>query len=76
MAKGLLSASVITMMLLGWLPMAQAQNAHEAEIIGFHQMCQKGDLHACVRFGMMLEHDRDMHAEWRRTHPEFFWWEK
>jgi hypothetical protein len=28
-----------------------------------------------VRFGMMIEHDRDMHAEWRRTHPEWFWWE-
>jgi len=24
---------------------------------------------------MMLEHDRDMHAMWRRTHPEFFFWE-
>ncbi len=54
---------------------ASAQNAHEAEIIGFHALCDKGDRKACVRFGMMIEHDRDMHAEWRRTHPEWFWWE-
>jgi hypothetical protein len=76
MTKSLLSVSVITIALLGWQPLAQAQSAHEAEIIGFHQMCEKGDRRACVRFGMIIERDHDMQAEWRRTHPEFFWWEK
>ena len=76
MTRNLLSVSVLTIALLGWQPLAQAQNAHEAEIVGFHQMCQKGDRRACIRFGMMIEHDRDMQGEWRRTHPEFFWWEK
>jgi hypothetical protein len=76
MTKSLLSVSVITIAVLGWQPLARAQSAHEAEIIGFHQMCQKGDRRACVHFGMMIEHDHDMQAEWRRTHPEFFWWEK
>ena len=76
MTKDLLSVSVITTVLLGWQSLAQAQSAHQAEIIGFHQLCEKGDRRACIRFGMMIEHDRDMHAEWRRTHPEFFWWER
>ena len=30
---------------------AHAQSAMEAEIIGFHQLCDKGDRKACVRFG-------------------------
>ncbi len=54
---------------------AYAQNVQEAEILGYHQMCDKGNRQACVKFGMMIEHNRDMQAEWRMRHPEWFWWE-
>ena len=33
---------------------AHAQNAIEAEIVGFHQLCEKGDRKACVRFGILI----------------------
>lgn len=75
MVKSFLATFAIAVALVGWSSSSRAQNAHEAEIIGFHQLCDKGDKRACVRFGMMIEHDRDMHGQWRKTHPEFFWWE-
>jgi tRNA(Arg) A34 adenosine deaminase TadA len=52
-----------------------AQNAREAELIGFHQLCDKGDRKACIRFGIMLGENRQRHVDWRKAHPEFWWWE-
>jgi hypothetical protein len=55
---------------------ARAQDARQAELVGFHQLCDHGDRKACVRFGMMLGEMKEHHAEWRRSHPEFWWWER
>ena len=44
----------------------RAQSAREAEMIGFHQLCEKGDRKACIRFGIMIGENRERHAEWRR----------
>jgi hypothetical protein len=49
--------------------------AREAELVGLHQLCDKGDRKACIRFGMMLGEAKVRHADWRRSHPEFWWWE-
>ena len=79
LSKGLLTSALVTMTLLGTLPSitpAQAQSAAEAEIVGFHQLCDKGDRRACVRFGILIGEARERHAEWRRTHPEWWWWER
>jgi hypothetical protein len=54
---------------------AHAQSAVEAEIIGFHQLCDKGDRKACVRFGILIGQNQQRHADWRRAHAEWFWWE-
>jgi hypothetical protein len=54
----------------------RAQSAREAEMIGFHQLCERGDRKACIRFGIMIGESRERHAEWRRSHPEFWWWER
>jgi hypothetical protein len=54
---------------------AHAQSAAEAEIVGFHQLCDKGDRKACVRFGILLGRNEQRHADWRRAHAEWFWWE-
>jgi len=54
---------------------AHAQDAAEAEIIGFHQLCQKGDRRACVRFGILIGRNEQRHADWRRTHADWWWWE-
>jgi hypothetical protein len=54
---------------------AHAQDAAEAEIVGFHQLCQKGDRRACVRFGILLGRNEQRHADWRRVHADWWWWE-
>ena len=54
----------------------QAQHAREAEMIGFHQLCERGDRRACVRFGMLLGENRARHGEWRRLHADWWWWER
>lgn len=55
---------------------AHAQNNVEAEMLGFHQLCDKGDRKACVRFGILLGKNEQRHADWRRGHAEWFWWER
>ena len=54
---------------------ARAQDV-QAELIGFHQLCERGDRKACVRFGIILGRMQERHAEWRRAHPDWFWWER
>ena len=54
---------------------ARAQDM-QAELLGLHQLCDRGDRKACVKFGMMLGRAQDRHAEGRRVHPEWFWWER
>jgi hypothetical protein len=60
----------------GALSPADAQSAREAEIVGFHQLCEKGDRRACVHFGILIDENRAAHAEWRRVHPDWWWWER
>ena len=48
----------------------------EAEIAALHRLCDEGDRRACVRFGALLHENREHHEEWRRTRPEFWWWER
>ena len=56
---------------------AQAQGAAvEAEIIGFHQLCEKGDRKACIRFGILIGRNEQRNADWRRAHADWFWFER
>ena len=55
---------------------AHAQSATEAEMIGFHQLCEKGDRKACVRFGILIGQNQQRHADWRRAHADWWWWER
>jgi hypothetical protein len=51
---------------------AQVQDRVTAEGGRLHQLCDKGDQKACIRFGMMLNENRGRHEEWRKSHPEFW----
>ncbi len=74
--KSYLAAMAMAVVTLGAVQTpASAQNANEAEIIGFHQLCEKGDRRACVRFGILIGQNQQRHADWRRAHAEWFWWE-
>jgi len=54
---------------------AHAQGAIEAEIVGFHQLCQQGDRKACIRFGILIGRNEQRHADWRRAHADWWWYE-
>jgi hypothetical protein len=76
-AKSYLAAAAVAVAMLGAAsPPARAQSNAEAEMIGFHQLCDKGDRRACVRFGILIGQNQQRHADWRRTHADWFWWEK
>lgn len=66
-ALALLSAS-------GYGAAARAQD-WGAEMAHWHALCDQGDRRACVRFGVLIGEHRERHAEWRRTHPDWWWWE-
>jgi hypothetical protein len=55
---------------------ALAQDGVEAEMIGYHQLCQKGDRRACIRFGILIGRNEQRHADWRRAHADWWWWER
>src|SRR3984885_3204800 len=46
---------------------ARAQSNVEAEMLGFHQLCDKGDRKACVRFGILIGKNEQRHAGWRKS---------
>ena len=50
--------------------------AREAELVGLHQLCDRGDRKACVRFGMLLGEAKERHGDWRRAHAKWWWIEQ
>jgi hypothetical protein len=38
--------------------------------------CEDGDRRSCVRLGIIIGENRERRAQWRREHPDFFWWER
>jgi hypothetical protein len=76
--RSLMTAAVIAAGLSGTaalvLTPAHAQDAVEAEIVGYHQLCEKGDRKACIRFGILIGRNEQRHADWRRAHADW-WWE-
>jgi hypothetical protein len=38
--------------------------------------CRGGERNACVRFGIIIGEHRERVADWRRDHPELFFYEK
>jgi hypothetical protein len=78
-SKLVMSAGVLSLLAIAAIASSaevRAQSAREAELLGFHQLCDKGDRKACIRFGIMLGENRQRHVDWRKSHPEFWWWER
>jgi len=79
LSRSFVAAAAMAATTLGLLPVttpARAQDAREAELVGFQQLCEKGDRRACVRFGILIGENRQRHADWRRAHADWFWWER
>jgi len=71
-----MAAAVLCAAFGAGVPVAQAQDAREAQLIGFHQLRERGDKPACVKFDMTLQQNRDRRDDWRRSNPEFFVFER
>ena len=76
MFKRSMGAALAAAVFLGSGLATHAQDGREAEILGYHQLCDHGDRRACVRFGMLLQQNQDRAIAWRRMHPEWFWWDR
>jgi hypothetical protein len=66
MSKILIASGVATFLFVSAVATAtvgRAQSVREADIIGFHQLCEKGDRKACVRFGILIGENRECHFE-------------
>ncbi|HVC54307.1 MAG TPA: hypothetical protein VND95_00025 [Stellaceae bacterium] len=53
---------------------AQAQR-WVPEMRRLHALCNRGYRPACIRFGFILGANRARQAEWRRLHPNWWWWQ-
>jgi hypothetical protein len=47
-----------------------------ASVLGLRVACADGDRRACVRLGIILGEHRERHEEWRREHPDVFFYER
>jgi hypothetical protein len=70
-------AGVIMSTTLSSIPAAAqiGREFREAEMVGFHTECERGNRRACVQFGIMIGENRGRHEEWRRLHRDWFWFE-
>ncbi|HUA50906.1 MAG TPA: hypothetical protein VMB81_02015 [Candidatus Sulfotelmatobacter sp.] len=60
---------------IGMMTIPASAEDREERMRHLHFDCDRGDRRACVRFGVMLGENHDHFVEWRRTHPEWWWWE-
>jgi hypothetical protein len=45
-------------------------------MLGLRVACDEGDRRACVRLGIIIGEHRERREEWRRQHPEVFFYER
>ena len=45
-------------------------------MLGLRIACEDGDRRACVRLGIIIGEHRERREEWRREHPEVFFFER
>jgi hypothetical protein len=75
-SKLALVAAAVSLSTLAATAARADMEAREAEALGLHQLCDKGDRRACVKFGIILGENAQRHADWRKRHAEWWWWEK
>jgi hypothetical protein len=50
--------------------------AQEEQMRRLHFDCEHNDRRACIRFGILIGEHHEFHGEWRKTHPDWWWWER
>ncbi len=74
--KILLATLPAVLVAAGALSTPSRADPYEERLHRLHAECDRGDRRACVEFGHVIHEGREYHAEWRRTHPEWWWWER
>jgi len=54
---------------------AQGQRHWRPELRRLHALCDQGYKPACIRFGFILGANQGRRQEWRREHPNWWWWQ-
>jgi hypothetical protein len=55
---------------------AVARDDLRDRMLQFRERCEDGELRACVRLGILIGENRERRAQWRREHPEVFFYER
>lgn len=56
---------------------AQAQQGwRRAEMERLYALCDQNYKPACIRFGIMIGENHGRHQQWKRDHPNWWWWER
>jgi hypothetical protein len=56
-------------------PVARGDELRD-RMLSLREACEDGDTHACVRLGIIIGENRERRAQWRREHPEVFFYER
>jgi hypothetical protein len=75
MARTLLIAAALVLGALAMTPAPASAQRWEPEMRRLHTLCDRGYKPACIRFGYILGMNRGRQAEWRRLHPNWWWWQ-
>ena len=76
MKRILLAAIAAAPLVLALAQSSPAQSEYEERMRRLHHECDRGDRRACVQFGVLIGEQRERHAEWHHSHPEWWWWQR
>jgi hypothetical protein len=74
--KLMLVAAALLVFAVATTPADAQQGRRQAEMARLHRLCNQNYKPACIRFGIMIGENRGRTAEWRREHPDWWWWER
>ena len=69
-------AAVVLAAISAAAPANAQQGRRQAEMQRLYLLCEENYKPACIRFGIMIGENRGRVREWRREHPNWWWWER
>ena len=74
--KLLIAAAALFIVASSTAPADAQQGRRRAEMERLFALCDQNYKPACIRFGIMIGENRGRTQEWRREHPNWWWWER
>jgi hypothetical protein len=72
----LVGAAALVLIGTAAAPADAQQGRRRAEMGRLHALCDQNYKPACIRFGIMIGENRGRQKDWRREHPDWYWWER